>query len=887
MKIIRYAKELTEKNDGFGKYYEIATNCIPLRIWFLTDDIVRIRAGFDCAKGGKNGLVDDVTGGNFREASYSLRLTAWEDKLDSFFGNKRTRVQVASSKITSDDSDKTVIQGEKLRVQIQKNPFVIKIFDLDGNLLHSDIPDLAYMEDSNHRRIHTSEISQTDCFYGFGEKTGELNKAETSMSMSPKDTMGYNPAKSDSLYKHIPFYIRLQKNRVGTNFSSIATGYFYHNTAECDFDTGREHSNYWPHHSRYRVDSGDIDLFFIAGPTIRQVVQRYTDLTGKSALLPKSAFGYLGSSMYYSELPKDCDDEIIKFIDTAKAEQIPIDGFQLSSGYTSQKTCEGEKRCVFTWNKERFKNPKDFFVQMEKRGITVSPNVKPGILLCHPDMENFIHKDLFVHPSEDALAEEKSVGKNAKNAPAVGTWWGGKGAFVDFTNPKVREEWKKLLTENVLDYGTTSVWNDNCEYDSLVDKDSVCDYEGIGGKIGDLKAVMSNLMCYVTEDAVAKKNPDVRPFIVCRSGHSGIQTVAQTWAGDNRTGWDTLKFNMSTILGMALCGVSNYGCDIGGFYGPSPDAELFVRWVQNGIFQSRFSIHSVNTDNTVTEPWMYSDCTKYIRDAIQFRYALFPYMYSLAYRAHIKGESIWEPLCLAFQNDEKVLETFTEFMMGDSLYVAPVIEQGAKTRKFYLPNNAACGEKTTKWYDFWKRSEYEGGCEYEIPVGIGDVPLFVKAGAIIPLADNQMFNLATESVTDLHLLCACDISSETTSDFTLYEDDGVTTGYEKGEFQKTSITLKSGIQTQIEFSAEGNYKSSVKNILLDVIAREKCPFFVRLEDTELKHFINRKEWENAQSGWYYSQSKKSVLIKYPQSKVADLKNYSVHISFAEFNMLGM
>ena len=110
MKIIRYAKELTEKNDGFGKYYEIATNCIPLRIWFLTDDIVRIRAGFDCAKGGKNGLVDDVTGGNFREASYSLRLTAWEDKLDSFFGNKRTRVQVASSKITSDDSDKTVIQ---------------------------------------------------------------------------------------------------------------------------------------------------------------------------------------------------------------------------------------------------------------------------------------------------------------------------------------------------------------------------------------------------------------------------------------------------------------------------------------------------------------------------------------------------------------------------------------------------------------------------------------------------------------------------------------------------------------------------------------------------------------------------------------------------------
>ena len=872
MRIVKYAKSITEIDEGYGTFYQIQTNCVPIRIWFLTDDILRIRAGFD---GGTERCVcsDSSLDGNnalFREASYSLRLTAWEDTLDEFFGEKRRRVHLAESKITSNDNDKTVIQGEKMQVQIQKNPFIIKIFDMNGNLLHSDIPDLAYMEDSNRRRIHTSEISSGDFFYGFGEKTGELNKAETTMSMSPKDTMGYNPAKSDSLYKHIPFYIRLNHE------TNVATGYFYHNTSECDFDTGREHSNYWKKHSRYRTDSGDIDLFFIAGPSIRDVVTRYTDLTGKSALLPKTAFGYLGSSMYYSELPENCDDEIINFIDTAKTEQIPIDGFQLSSGYTAQNTSEGEKRCVFTWNKERFKNPSEFFKAMSERGITVSPNVKPGILLCHPKIEEFLKKGLFVKSSED------------DSKAAVGTWWGGKGAFVDFTNPAVREEWKKLLTENVLDYGTTSVWNDNCEYDSLVDKDSVCNYEGIGGKIGDLKAVMSNLMCYVTQDAISMKNPDGRPFIVCRSGHSGIQTVAQTWAGDNRTGWDTLKYNMSTILGMSLCGVSNYGCDIGGFYGPSPDAELFVRWVQNGIFQSRFSIHSVNTDNTVTEPWMYSSFTNYIRDAIQFRYALFPYMYSLAYRASTEGVSILEPLCLAFQNDENVRETFTEFMMGDSLFAAPVIEQGAKIRSFYLPRlYSADSTQKSKWYDFWKRTEYEGGREYEIPVGLGDIPLFVPSGAIIPLADNQMFNLATENVTDLHLLFACDISDETTSSFILYEDDGVTTKYEKGDFLKTTISMKSGIQTQIDFSTEGNYKSTVKNILLDVIAREKCPFFVRLNGTELKHFINRKEWENVDCGWYYSQSKKSVLIKYPQSKVDGLKNYRVEISFAEFNMLGM
>lgn len=146
------------------------------------------------------------------------------------------------------------------------------------------------------------------------------------MNMSPKDAMGYNPKETDSLYKHIPFYIKLNREH------KKAVGYFYHNTYECDFDMGKEKSNYWKMHSRYRADGGDIDLFLIAGPSMRQVVERYTDLTGKSAMLPRYALGYLGSSMYYPELEKDCDDAILEFIDTTKEELIPVDGFQLSSG---------------------------------------------------------------------------------------------------------------------------------------------------------------------------------------------------------------------------------------------------------------------------------------------------------------------------------------------------------------------------------------------------------------------------------------------------------------------------------------------------------------------------------------------------------------------------
>ena len=833
MKLCTNVNEVKEM-DG---YFQIITNSIEIRVQFLTETILRIRAGFD---------------GDFAEESYSLVMTAWEDRMDGLLKGQRKRVVPATASLCQTEEQATLI-GSQLKVVIEKDPFRICVYDKEGTCLHSDIVDLGYLEDSNHRRIHTSEISPQDCFYGFGEKSGQWNKAQKFLSMSPKDAMGYNPKETDSLYKHIPFYIKLNRE------SKKAVGYFYHNTYECDFDMGREKSNYWKPHSRYRTDGGDIDLFLIAGPSIREVVSGYTDLTGKSAMLPRYALGYLGSSMYYPELEADCDDAITEFIDTTKEEDIPVDGFQLSSGYTSQDTDQGVKRCVFTWNEKRFKNPRDFFAQMKKRGITVSPNVKPGILLSHPNLEQMKAKDI--------------CGKYIQSdEPGIGTWWGGKGVFADFTKPVTRSVWKELLKENVLEMGTCSVWNDNCEYDSMVDKDCRCDFEGKGGTIGQLKSVMSNIMCQITDEAIHETFDNTRPFIVCRSGHSGIQRYAQTWAGDNLTCWDSLKYNIATILGMSLSGVANQGCDIGGFYGTSPEAELMVRWIQNGIFQPRFSVHSVNTDNTVTEPWMYGNHTSYIRDAIKFRYRLIPYLYSLMERAHETGLPIMEPMCSAFQNDPASYEEGIDFMIGDSLLVANIVEKGALTRSVYLPE----GET---FYDFYTRESFKGGQTLEFPVTMASIPLFVREGAIIPMAANQMNNLTTESVTGIHLLLAAGKDNS----FTLYEDDGTTLNYQNGEYLKTQIIMISGEQTVVEFKQEGSYQSTVESIYLDVIRRDKAPFWITLDGEELPHFLYRKKFEAADCGWYYSQTLKSVQIKYPNPK----KDCRLVISFQQFDMIGM
>ena len=269
---------------------------------------------------------------------------------------------------------------------------------------------------------------------------------------------------------------------------------------------------------------------------------------------------------------------------------------------------------------------------------------------------------------------------------------------------------------------------------------------------------------------------------------------------------------------------------------------------------------------------MYSGCTDYIRTAINFRYRMFPYLYSLMERAHESGLPIMEAMCSAFQNDPNCYEEGVDFMFGDSLLVANVVEKGAKTRKIYLPEGHV-------FYDFYTRTPYHGGQTIEIPVDLGSIPLFVKGGAIIPMATNQMKNLMTEQPEGLSILCAPDQDAS----FVLYEDDGISMNYEKGEYLKTLITMSAGERTVLSFQHEGSYCTSIKTMVLDVIHREKAPYWITVDNQEIPHFLHRRKFEEADCGWYYSQTLKSVQVKYPNPK----KDYQVVVSFEQFDLIGM
>jgi alpha-glucosidase len=392
-----------------------------------------------------------------------------------------------------------------------------------------------------------------------------------------------------------------------------------------------------------------------------------------------------------------------------------------------------------------------------------------------------------------------------------------------------------------------------------------------GGIVDELKPVQSLLMAHVAREAIYESRPGIRPYIINRSGYAGIQKYSSTWAGDNFTSWKTLKFNIATILGMGLSGVANNGCDIGGFWGPCPDAELLVRWIQNGIFQPRFSIHSCNTDNTVTQPWMYSDYADIIRDTIKFRYQLMPYFYSLLYEAHIKGTPIARPLFYEFQNDLNIYDESCNFMLGSSLLIANVVEEGVNTKSIYLPEGS-------DWYYWHNRQKFTGGQTVDVDVDITTIPLFIRDSAILPMTEDYT-GINKDVIDNLNII----IGAGEDSSFTIFEDDKETYKYLDGECLKTDITVKSGRKVIIDFNKHGNFKSTVEKIILDVINKGKGPFWVTVDDKKIQSFLNRDEWEISDEGWYYSVSKESAMIKYPNIN----KSYQVIVSFEHFDLIGM
>jgi alpha-glucosidase len=632
---------------------------------------------------------------------------AGRDRLDltGFCGSVISAVAETPADIT--------IETAFIRVAVRRSPLTLTwSFRADETAAFEpalqDRPTQAYsFERAGPRFAHSLARKASDHYYGFGEKSGDANKNGRRLRMRTTDALGYDAENSDPLYKHIPFYITV---RPGSGAPVV--GLFYDNLSHGTFDLGQEIDAYHGPYRKFEASDGDLDLYLMFGARVSDVVTRFTALTGRTAFPPRWSLSYSGSTMQYTEAA-DAEVQLGGFLARLQEHGIPCESFHLSSGYTRRD----EQRYVFTWDRARFPDPAALARQFAGAGVRLIANVKPAMLLDHPRFAEVEAFRGFIRDSDDECR------------PHIAQFWGGEAAYLDFTNPQTSAWWGAQVKAQLLDNGIASTWNDNNEFE-VWDDGAHADVAGRGGAMACLRPVQTGLMLRASALAQQEHAPEKRPFLVTRSGGPGLQRYAQTWTGDNRTDWKTLRYNLRMGHGLSLSGIFNIGHDVGGFAGEKPEPELFMRWIEQGIYWPRFTIHSWNDDGSANEPWMYPELLPLVRAAMEWRERLVPLLYTLVWRAHAHHEPILRPLFYDFPDEAESYEENDAFMLGGHVLVAPIVEPGAVVRAVWLP------KIDSGWYDLRTGALLSCG-HNRVEAPLGAAPAFVRAGSILPLGPSR------------------------------------------------------------------------------------------------------------------------------------------------------
>lgn len=649
---------------------------------------------------------------------------------------------------SADENAESFTLGCGIGIRLDLHNFILE-YTLGDEVLFADRKPLGYnfAGEFGRESYHYITREKQEKIYGLGDKGGELNKSGRAYRIECTDCMGYDASESDPLYKHIPFYIC--ENSVG------CYGIFYDTSDTSYIDLGKEINNYYPTYKHFRTEDDCLVYYVFFGTKLR-ILQQFTKLCGKQPLPPKWSFDYCGSTMAYTDAP-DSGIQMDGFLNKLKDENLSCGGFYLSSGYTSI----GKRRYVFNWNYDKFPDPKGFIQKFSENGIKIIPNIKPAFLQSHPLYGDIAEKGLFV--------------KEPDGTPFVTEFWDGLGSYLDFTNPKAFDFWSEKVKETLLDLGITTTWNDNNEFD-IKDLGALAYGFGDGAvSASRIRPILTYLMVASSYMAQIKKEPSLRPFLSTRSGNIALRRLAQTWSGDNRSEFSDLRFCHNIGLTMSLSGLCFYGHDLGGFDGDMPSRELLLRWLQHGVFEPRFTIHSWNKDGSATMPWSYPDIGDGVRRIFAERKKLLPYLYNCAYNATEKEIPLNAPPLL-YYDDEELSAPNNSMMVGTDILVSFVFDENTDTVKTYLP-------KGENWYLGSKL--YKGGQTVELHIPAEkEVPYFVRSGCVLPLDEGEYgFKSEEDIVFTVYPL------NEGSFESTFFTDDGLTFEYENNECVRLHFTV--------------------------------------------------------------------------------------------------
>jgi len=715
------------------------------------------------------------------------------------------------------------IRTEELEARVQLNPFRISFYNAQGELLSkdSDTQGIAW----NGERVRVWKWEPADeHYFGFGEKSTQLDKRGRSLVMWNHDPEGFD-ASSEPLYESVPFFIALRHGR--------AYGIFLDNTWRSSFDMGSE----FPDVYSFGAEGGELNYYFFGGPDPKQVVSRFTELVGRIALPPRWALGYIQSRYsYYPESTVRLIAENFRF------RQIPCDGIFLDIDYM-----DGYR--VFTWDKTRFPDPNRMMSDLREQGFhtiaIVDPMVKvdPNYRVYKQGLEH----DYFVRKVDGTVL--------------TGKGWAALNAYPDFASPKVRDWWAGLFKEQ-LEQGVAAYLTDMNEPVVMAnqgpagtfDLDAVHQTEMGPRPHAEIHNVYGMLETLATREGMLRVRPNERPFIITRATFAGGQRYAAQWSGDNFGTWDHLRLSMPMLDGMGLSGLQFVGADIGGIV-PVPSPELYTRWMQTGLLTPFAWTHSLGPGNL--EPWGFGNRMEGInRESIKLRYRLLPYIYTVFWQASQTGQPIMRPLLLEYPDDWTAIGTNDEYLFGNDLLVAPIVKDYDEGRSVYLPRGT--------WYDYWTDRRYVGPVTVGVSAPLDRMPLFVRAGAILPSQQDMQY-------TDQFPIdpLTLDIYPEGSSSREYYDDDGITFAYQKGVFLRQTINVENAAdRVSIEISdREGSFHLPKRTIVLKVHLQPNEPRTVAVGKMEVARQTSAKAWQESPKGWMYDVDSKITWVKFPDEEV--------------------
>jgi alpha-glucosidase len=738
---------------GFTKSERaIVFNCndnSQVQVTLLASDLVRIRASFAKPLPAK-------------DHSWAIAKTDWP----------------APRWSVSETKDTVLITTDEIEVAVSRSPLLIEFRDAKTHsVINADQQPMAYdakgllkemMFDPEARPFIAvaKKFAFDEHFYGLGEKAARLDKRRSAFVNWNSDTPGYTEGK-DPIYQTVPFYTGLQKGS--------AYGIFFDNSYRSYFDFARSsQQRVW-----FGAEGGELNYYFFYGPSLKKILNRYADLTGHMPLPPLWALGNQQSRWSYYP-----DTMVEDVVNEYRKRDLPLDVLHLDIDYM-----QGYR--VFTWDRDRFRNPKALSDKLGRQGIKLITIVDPGvkyqpvaksagqITSITPELEQQQQR-YYVF---DAGLEKNYFQRRRNGDLFIPKVWPGESVFVDFTLPAAREWWGSLHRA-YTDNGVAGIWNDMNEPSDFVDQtgknqiDVVSHDEGEKSTHAKNRNVFALLMARATYEGLERLRPNQRPYVITRAAYAGIQRYSTMWTGDTNSTWDSLALNIPMFTSLGLSGEPFIGSDVGGFIGRG-NGELLVRAYQVSFLAPFCRNHKV-IDGYDQEPWRFG---KYYEDIIRkylkLRYQLLPFLYTTLEEAHQTGAPLFRPLLLNYQDDPNTYNLDDEFMIGNDLLVAPILKADVTQRLVYLPRGL--------WYDYWTNKKYEGGTMITAAAPLETVPMFVRAGAIIPTGPELHYvgEKPLDPIT-FNIYPDADGSAATT----LYEDDGISPAYRQGEVRRTSINTR-------------------------------------------------------------------------------------------------